>query len=432
MNQSEPNISQSDQSQEACIHEFTIPQARLMHSEDTSHGLDTKELIKFVAGNCKQEHLPALRMTTETMDKFIRDSGINFRDFNLKTSGRVDNSSYVNPDKMVLHVETKPIIVDAQGEIHMRPHHEKILKNIVKTIGKNRWEDATMLLLNHFENIIDFDAEDVEIYKRMASYYRTHLDPDMEVREFTEDEEKCIIFMFKMWEKSVQGDAIWPHIARHLAARNGGQVRGRMLGPDTGPEAMTLASLRQHPQDVTRPSVRCYKLGHVIALTIFPKTTAGMEVTVRLQKEVRLLVMGTQEELYLQPCKYTALRCAHTTLQQEKFTYDPTRPGEQFLNFVRLTFANALKKAGVVTKPAFHFSDIKYRGQDIHTIMNQMESERFLLPKKDFLRLNRQQMTISPSPKLQTPKSGQKRKEVSGEGTARGRGRGRPRKIFPN
>ena len=221
-------MSHSDQSQEACIHEFTIPQARLMHNEDTGHGLDTKELIKFVAGNCKQEHLPALRMTADTMDKFIRDSGINFRDFNLKTSVRVD-SSYVNPDKMVLHVETKPIIVDAQGEIHMRPHHEKILKNIVKTIGKNRWEDATMLLLNHFENIIDFDAEDVEIYKRMASYYRTRLDPDMEVREFTEDEDKCVIFMFKMWEKSVQGDAIWPHIARHLAARNGGQVRGRML-----------------------------------------------------------------------------------------------------------------------------------------------------------------------------------------------------------
>ena len=191
-----------------------------------------------------------------------------------------------------------------------------------------------------------------------------------------------------------------------------------------------LASLRQFPEEV-----HSYKHGHVISLTIFPKTTAGMEVTVRLQKEVRLLVMGTQEELFLQPCKYTALRCAHTTLQQEKFTYDPTRPGEQFLNFVRLTFANALKKAGLVTKPAFHFSDIKYRGEDIHTIMKRLEAERFLLPKKDFLRLNRQQMTVSPSPKIQTPSSaGQKRKQVTEaeEGKPRGRGRGRPRKIFPN
>ena len=404
-----------------------------MHRADTSHGLDTEALVKFVARNCKQEHVPALRMKVETMDEFIRASGINFRDFNLNTSGTGVSSSSgndVDPDKMMmLDVETSPITVDAQGEIHMRPHHEKILKSIVKTIGKNRWEDATMLLLNHFENIIDFDAEDVEIYKRMASYYRTRLDPDMEVREFTEDEDKCVIFMFKMWEKSVQGEAVWSLIARHLPGRNGGQVRGRMLRPIRGQcsdrgtsidqsEAMTmLTRLRQCPEDV-----HCYKHGHVISLTIFPKTTDGMEVTVRLQKEVRLLVMGTQEELFLQPCKYSALRCAHTTLQQEKFTYDPTRPGEQFLNFVRLTFANALKKAGVVTKPAFHFSDIKYRGEDIHTIMNRIESERFLLPKNDFLRLNRQQMTISPAPNVQTPNSGQKRKEVSREGKSRGRG----------
>ena len=413
-----------------------------MHREDTSHGVDTEALVKFVARNCKQEHVPALRMTVETMDEFIRASGINFRDFNHKTSSNVDSQD-VNPDKMLLNVETSPIIVDAQGEIHMRPHHEKTLTSIVKTIGKNRWEDATMLLLNHYENIIDFDAEDVEIYKRMASYYRTRLDRDMEVREFTEDEDKCVIFMFKTWEKSVQGDAIWPLIARHLPGRNGGQVRGRMLrgrpirGQCSGhvtssDQSMTLlASLRQFPEEV--PS---YKHGHVISLTIFPKTTDGMEVTVRLQKEVRLLVMGTQEELFLQPCKYTALRCAHTTLQQEKFTYDPTRPGEQFLNFVRLTFANALKKAGVVTKPTFHFSDIKYRGEDIHTIMKRIEAERFLLPKKDFLRLNRQQMTVSPSapsPKIQTPNSaGQKRKQESEEGKQTGRGRGRPRKIFPN
>ena len=59
----------------------TIPQAKLMHRQDTSHGLDTEALVKFVAKNCKQEHVPALRMTVETMDEFIRASGINFRDF---------------------------------------------------------------------------------------------------------------------------------------------------------------------------------------------------------------------------------------------------------------------------------------------------------------------------------------------------------------
>ena len=30
---------------------------------------------------------------------------------------------------------------------------------------------------DHHENIVDFDAEDTEIFKRMASYYRQNLDP---------------------------------------------------------------------------------------------------------------------------------------------------------------------------------------------------------------------------------------------------------------
>ena len=399
-----------------------------MHCEETTHGIDTKELCNFIAKNCRQEHLYVFRMRSEVLDEFLIASGINFRYFNLKVNNRIDDV-HISPVKKMQVNESSPIIIDAQGEIHMKPSHEQTLKNIIKAIGKNRWEDATMLLFNHYENIVDFDAEDIEIYKRMASHYQTHLDPDKEVREFTRDEEKCVIFMFKMWETSVQGDVIWPHIARHLTGRNGGQIRSRILREDTDLDAMTLSNIRQHAGDITRPSVYCYKYGHVISLTIFPKTTAGMEVTVRLQKEVRLLVMGSQDELFLQPCKYTALRCAHTTLQQEKFTYDPTRPSEQFLNFVRLTFANSLKKAGVVTKPNFHFSDIIYKGDDIHTIMSQIEAERFLLPKNDFLKLNRRQMMISSSTKIQTPtpKSCKKRK-VSGQESQQGRGRLRKHK----
>ena len=48
--------------------------------------------------------------------------------------------------------------------------------------------------------------------------------------------------------------------------------------------------------------------GHVISLTIYLKSTAGMEVTTRLQREVRFLVAGTSQEMFLLPCKYTALR----------------------------------------------------------------------------------------------------------------------------
>ena len=117
-------------------------------------------------------------------------------------------------------------------------------------------------------------------------------------------------------------------------------------------------------------------------------------------------------------------------MQQEKFTYDPTRPAEQFLNFVRLTFANSLKKAGRVTSEHFHFSDIAYTGDDIHDIMTKIEQERFILSKDAFLRLNRRQM-VAAAPSVVAPAPAEKRKigDVDPASRGKGRPRGRPRKY---
>ena len=217
-------------------------------------------------------------------------------------------------------------------------------------------------------------------------------------------------------------------------------MRARLTRAPAGPGDVTLAS-------------SCAELGrrgHVLSLTIHPKSTAGLEVTARLQREVRCLVAGTQTEVFLLPCKYSALRygtrsvvvegcgynfccfvsrCSHMGMQQEKFTYDPTRPAEQFLNFVRLTFANSLKKAGRVTSEHFHFSDIAYTGDDIHDIMTKIEQERFILPKDAFLRLNRRQM-VAAAPSVVAPAPAEKRK-IGDVDPARGKGRprGRPRKY---
>ena len=119
--------------------------------------------------------------------------------------------------------------------------------------------------------------------------------------------------------------------------------------------------------------------GFVFSLTIFQKNTTGLDVTSKLQREVRFLVAGTPEEIFLLPCKYTAIRCTHMGMEQTKFTYDPTRPDEQFLTYLKLTFANALKKAGLVDNPDFHFTDLTYNGDGIHEIMTLVESERFVI-----------------------------------------------------
>ena len=78
--------------------------------------------------------------------------------------------------------------IDAGGRVVLAPEHEATLRHIVKAIGKNKWAEATQLLLAVYDSEIDFDAEDVEIYKRVAGYFRyivkfntrmdTHTDKD--------------------------------------------------------------------------------------------------------------------------------------------------------------------------------------------------------------------------------------------------------------
>ena len=58
-------------------------------------------------------------------------------------------------------------------------------------------------------------------------------------------------------------------------------------------------------------------------------------------------------------------------------TYDPSRPAQQFVTYIKLTFTNGMKKAGLIEDPEnFHFSDIVYRGEGIHTAMTQADSDR--------------------------------------------------------
>ena len=76
--------------------------------------------------------------------------------------------------------------------------------------------------------------------------------------------------------------------------------------------------------------------------------------------------------IYLLFCRF-----CHSDLTHIVFHHDPGRPAAQFETFVKLTFSNGLKKAGLVEDPeSFHFNSIQYRAKDIHTIMTQAEEER--------------------------------------------------------
>ena len=54
------------------------------------------------------------------------------------------------------------------------------------------------------------------------------------------------------------------------------------------------------------------------------------------------------------------------------------RPDQQFVTYLKLTFTNGLKKAGLIQDPdEFHFSTTLYNGQGIHTIMQKHEKDRW-------------------------------------------------------
>ena len=363
--------------QATCIHEFAIPQARLMYSEHSSYGINPEDLCKFINDNVKKEYLPALRKTVPSLEDFMDAAKINFRDLN-QNNGKSVVKTPVLPVKRESSHRPKPFYINERGVIMMEPEHQQTLKNIVKAIGKNRWEDATQLLLATHDHVVDFDAEDVEIYKRIAGYYQRHLDPDKSFGDFSTDEDKCIIFLWKIWNKAMQEGPLWNHIARHMKGRNAPQIKNRFLRVSENSKALTLENIKKYAHDFSRPATFNHDKGLVFSLTIFPKNTTGIDITSKLQREARFLVAGTPEEMFILPCKYSALRCTHMGMEQNKFTYDPTRPDEQFLTFLKLTFTNALKKAELVDNKSFHFTQLKYNGDGIHQIMEQIENERFV------------------------------------------------------
>ena len=407
-----------------CSHEFTIPRVELPFSPKSPFGFEVKELCNFISENAKPDYLPYLRRNVYTMEDFLSAANIDYR--NILPNGETQPARLIVTKDSLKKNSPDPVRIESSGRVVLSTDHQNTLRHIVKAIGKNKWEDATQLLLAVYDSEIDFDAEDVEIYKRIAGYFRHNLDVDQQAGPIREEEDKCVMFLYKTWHKTMQGDNLWNMIARHLKSRTAPMLRNRLSRLTGDSEDITLDNMKKNSDDPSHPATFHYNNAHAISLTIFPKASSTiMDITTKLQHEVRLVVAGSPAEIFLLPCKYTAIRCTHLGLEQTKFTYDPEKPSEQFLNYLKLTYTNSLKKAKLVG-PEFHFSSLAYHGPDIHQLMSQAEAERFVLPKEDFMRLNRRQVaaTSMMSPQL-VP--GQVSPGVLSSPGARGRGR--PRKI---
>ena len=423
-----------------CDHEFTIPRAKLSFSSKSPYGFDVKDLCDFVSSNVRKEHFPYLRRNIYSMEDFLSAANVDYR--NMMPSGENQPAKVVVTKDNLKKWTNSVVKIDSSGRVILSPEHQETLRNIVKAIGKNKWEDATQLLLAVYDSEIDFDAEDVEIYKRVAGYFRLNLDLDQRLGPMSESEDIQALYLYRAWHNTMAGPGLWSHIARHIRSRTAPQIQNRLSRVTESSGDITLDNVNRYKEDLSNPASFHYHSAHSISLTIFPKESSGvMDVTTKLQHEVRFVVSGTPAELFMMACKYTAIRCTHMGMEQNKFTYDPEKPAEQFIQYLKLTFTNSLKKVKLVDED-FHFNRISYNGPNIHQIMKTAETERFILPKDDFMRLNRRQVAASmsspgpvrpPAPGVRPPAPGVRppapgvRPPAPSAGTPRGRGRGRGR-----
>ena len=351
-------------------------------------GIDTGKLSEFIITNIPNMHMPYLRRNVKEIEGFLEASEISFRR-NTPASNKRDLKHLLNKIQSEitmesLRLEGMPIIkIDEDSNLHLQEEHNQMLVKIVKAVGRNHWEEVTKLLIAVFEYEVDVDIDDEEIFDKIRVHYETNLDTDLASGPFTEAEDKCIIYMYKYWSKIMEDDVLWAQIARHLEGRTANQVKNRFLRSSSVPTDLTLENILSYPDDPSNPATFNNDLAHMFALKMMRKGLApDMELTTKLQHEDQYLVMGTRQELFILPCKYTSVKCYYPGLVEHTFTYDPSRPPQQFITFIKLTFSNGLKKLGLLDDPAaFNFNNIEYTGDTIHQIAATADENRLIMIK---------------------------------------------------
>merc|ERR1711884_354536 len=116
--------------------------------------------------------------------------------------------------------------------------------------------------------------------------------------------------MYKYWSKIMDDEDVWRNIARHLEGRTANQVKNRFQRKSGCATDYTLENILNYPDDPSNPATFNNDLAHMFSLTVVKKQPEAPEVelTTRLQQEDCFLVMGTMRELFIRPCRDTAIK----------------------------------------------------------------------------------------------------------------------------
>jgi len=385
-----------------CQYGSGIETVQLDYKQRSKFGVDTSKLCEFIVTNIPSKHMPFLKRNVHQLEAFMEASKINYHKSGPGSAAfsKKDQKKNNGKDKKSMTLDSLrkqdavPIRIGEGGQLHMNNEHKDTLRRIVKTVGRNHWEEAGQLMLAVFDHEGDTYVFDDEVYDKIAHYYQNKMDPDLAIGVFTEQEDKCIIFMNKYWSKVMEEELVWKLIARHLVGRTPIQVKNRFLRVSQSDTDLCKSNIECYSADPTKASTLATFLhdsSYMFGLTVTQKgLPRDMDITTKLQHEVRFLVMGTKEEVFVLPVEDSAIRVTQPGVVQNTFTFDPDRPPEQFITFLKLTFTNGLKKVGLIPDPdSFNFPDLAYNGETIHAMMSRAETDRFIIPRDLFMKLNR-------------------------------------------
>eukprot|EP00088_Acartia_fossae_P070725 TRINITY_DN9548_c0_g1_i1.p1 TRINITY_DN9548_c0_g1~~TRINITY_DN9548_c0_g1_i1.p1 ORF type:complete len:801 (-),score=234.45 TRINITY_DN9548_c0_g1_i1:366-2438(-) len=379
-----------------CVHPEDIPEVNVEYMGSYKFGIDLNILVEFINENVPNRWKDELYMTTERLERILIDSKLSFHKYGT-TIGHVVTKNMKPRVRHKLKKKENPMRVLKGNRLGLDLEHEATLVKIVSAIGQ-RW-DMVLTLMNETYGKMKAQGPkwtNEKLQVVIKDHFLCHLD-DRKTEPFTDDEDKCLLFLHKFYFQQAvhmgHEEQKWKQIARHMEGRTMDDCRERLKRKSTSKHELTLDNLDLEELHDDVPSLFFYNESLMFGLTVIPKDESLelLDVPTRLQMESRFIIAGTIDGVYVLPCKESAMRCSHTGLHTMQFTYNPAKPESQFETYLKLTFCNELKKAGLIDEAiadSFNFNQIKYFGKSIHEIIDKINKNRFILPREHFMQVN--------------------------------------------
>lgn len=98
------------------------------------------------------------------------------------------------------------------------------------------------------------------------------------------------MYLYRAWHKTMQGDNLWNHIARHLVGRTAPAIRNRFLRVTQNSNDVNLDNMKRFPDKPDLPATFAFNNSHVISLTILPKSSSTiMDITTKVTVSTQIV-----------------------------------------------------------------------------------------------------------------------------------------------